>query len=119
MAEKISPNDQEQNFKFVQEVSALILRQFRKGCLCNIESKTFAKFLANAFQAINDVRDDADVAKAEKTFLSFLSCLRKLVRTLVHVDNFEGEDEGSSHEGTLCKNYFDWILILVRNILEG
>jgi hypothetical protein len=110
MAEK--QENFEENCKFVKEVSALILRHFRKGCLCPIQTKTFAKLLSKSFEIIDGVGDD--VSAVSKTLLSFLSCLRTLVRTLIQVDNFEGEEEGSSLDGTLCRHFYDWILILVR-----
>ena len=110
--------NEEAKCKFVQDVSALVIRHFRKGCLCSVRSRTFALLVARAVEVIDGVDADTDVASLSKTLLSFLSCLRTLVRTLVQLDNFEGEEEGSRSDGTLCKHYYDWILILVNALSE-
>ena len=108
----------EDKCKFVQDVSALVIRHFRKGCLCSVRSRTFALLVARAFEVIDGVDGDTDVKSLSKTLLSFLSCLRTLVRTLVQLDNFEGDEEGSSSDGTLCKHFYEWILILVNTTAQ-
>ena len=118
MAEQIPNSDLHQMCKFIQEVSAIILKQFRKGCLCTIHTNSFVRLVKNSFEIINSEysgkKQDPETEKVlTKTFLSFVSCLRTLIKTLVQLDTFDSEDSGS--DATLCKQFHEWILILVRS----
>ena len=136
MAEAATPSDLSEKCKFIQDVSALILKQFRKGCLCSIQTRSFAQLVAKSFDIINndisnvfkstqnnDISDDSVSTQnvetlLTKTLLSFLSCLRTLLRTLVQLDSLESGDgdcdeDDSTSEGTVCKHFHEWILILV------
>ena len=124
MADPVIRSELSEKCQFIQDVSALILKQFRTGCLCSIHSRSFARLVGNSFDLINNDISGNPNPEFEKlltkTFLSFLSCLRTLLRTLVRVDSFECEedDDDSTSDGTLCKHFHEWILILVRERLQ-
>jgi len=119
MAELKPSSDLEKTCQSIQDVSAIVLKQFRKGCLCSIQSLTFAKLVKKSFEIINnDISEnlDPEIHKhLEKTLLSFLSCLRALIKALILLDDSQESEDSTSDGPTLCKQYHEWILILVRS----
>ena len=121
MAEFKPSSDLEKTCKSIQDVAAIILKQFRKGCLCSIHSLTFAKLVKKSFEIINNDYSEnfehESQKHVEKTLLSFLSCLRTLIKALIQLDDSQESEDSTSDGPTLCKQYHEWILILVRSSL--
>jgi hypothetical protein len=55
-------SDVDSKCRFIQSVSALIIRHFRKGCLCPVPSKAFAQLLAATFDLVRNANVDDQVS---------------------------------------------------------
>jgi hypothetical protein len=119
MAESKPSSEIEKTCKTIQNVSAIILKQLRKGCLCSVHSLTFAKLVKKSFEIINnDFPDNLDPESQKhvtKTLLSFFSCLRTLIKVLIQLEDSQESEDSTSDGPTLCKQFHEWILILVRS----
>lgn len=107
------------SLKSIRDISALVIKQLRVGCLCSIHSNSFGVLLRLTFEIIH--RSDFHLlsglvqVETSKALLAALSCLRKLVQAYVKFDVPENDDE--QEEGTICKQLLEWILLLVSKRL--